>query len=376
MAHQRPVHVAYVVDALALGGAERAAVHFARLSAAAGNEPVVIATRAGGPLAAEVDPGIEVEVLHKRGAVDVQAWRKLAALLEARDIDVVHANGTAVIAAAAAARLRPTALVWHYHSNRLPPPAVRAGLRLALTQVDAVAAADPQAARSLVQRLGGRVPVQPLLNPLAFDPQPHEDAPDGTVRIISVANLRAPKDPVTLVRAVGALAAEGLAVRLDLVGATSEHALAAEVRAEVDRHGLASVVQLVGPATDIADRLARSDVGVLSSRSEALPMVLLEYGASRLATVAPEVGRIPWLLEGGHAGLLFQPGDADGLADALRQCATDRVARDRLAGRLQERVAQLTDPARLSSDLEQLHAVARQHRSGVASGPRRLVARR
>ena len=66
----------------------------------------------------------------------------------------------------------------------------------------------------------------------------------------------------------------------------------AQLEAEIRRLGLPTVV-LAGDRDDVADVLARADVFVLSSRSEGLPLSILEAMAAGLPVVASSVGGVP-----------------------------------------------------------------------------------
>ena len=83
-------------------------------------------------------------------------------------------------------------------------------------------------------------------------------------------------------------------------------------------------------------------IAVLPSRDEAMPMFILEALARRCAVVSTTVGGIPGVLCDG-AGLMTEPGDAAGLADALRTLTGDDAAREEVAAagldRFRERFA-------------------------------------
>lgn len=80
------------------------------------------------------------------------------------------------------------------------------------------------------------------------------------------------------------------------------------------------------------DALLRgSDVFVIASRSEGLPMALLEGMAYGLAVVATTAGGIPEVVDPGADGLLVPTEDPAALADALCSLATDSELRERLA---------------------------------------------
>jgi glycosyltransferase involved in cell wall biosynthesis len=160
---------------------------------------------------------------------------------------------------------------------------------------------------------------------------PRRPSRDTTpVTLLSVGRLRAPKDFLTLVRAMAAL--EPGSAGLRIAGDGPERAALAD---EVARLGLESTVELLGTRTDVAELLAGADVFVLSSDSEGLPMSVLEAMAAGLPVVASAVGGVPEAVRDGETGTLVPPGDSAALAHALRRLVSDPALRDRLgeAGR-------------------------------------------
>jgi glycosyltransferase involved in cell wall biosynthesis len=158
-------------------------------------------------------------------------------------------------------------------------------------------------------------------------------SPNDPARLISVARLQAPKDPITLVRAIGML--RDASCSLVLVGDGPEHE---HVDSEVRRLGLAGVVELTGNRPDVAELLAGSDIFVLSSNSEGLPLSILEAMAVGLPVVASRVGGIPEVVVDEETGLLVPPGSPGALAAALRRLIGDRDLRRRLGAAGRSRV--------------------------------------
>jgi glycosyltransferase involved in cell wall biosynthesis len=169
-----------------------------------------------------------------------------------------------------------------------------------------------------------------IRNGVALDAPATRRSGGGPLRVVSVARLRAPKDVLTLVRAVALLPPGG--VRALVVGDGPERS---ELSAEIGRLGLDGAVDLAGERDDVAELLAAADVFVLPSRSEGLPMSVLEAMAAGLPVVASAVGGVPELVEDGETGILVPPGRPDALAAALGGLAADPALRARLgaAGR-------------------------------------------
>jgi glycosyltransferase involved in cell wall biosynthesis len=76
--------------------------------------------------------------------------------------------------------------------------------------------------------------------------------------------------------------------------------------------------------------LRESDVFVLPSYFEALPVALLEAMARGVPVIATRVGGIPDVIEDGVNGLLVDPGQPEALARAIIAMLTDDALRTRL----------------------------------------------
>ena len=82
--------------------------------------------------------------------------------------------------------------------------------------------------------------------------------------------------------------------------------------------------------SEVAAALDDSTLLVLPSRSEGMGRVIVEAFCRARPVVASRVGGIPDLVQDGSNGLLVQPGDTDGLADALVRVLDERELAERL----------------------------------------------
>jgi glycosyltransferase involved in cell wall biosynthesis len=96
-----------------------------------------------------------------------------------------------------------------------------------------------------------------------------------------------------------------------------------QLAAEIRRLELEDSVELAGERSDVPELLAASDVFVLSSRSEGLPVSVLEAMAAELPVVASAVGGLAELIENGVTGVLVPAGDERALAEALGRLVKD-----------------------------------------------------
>ena len=85
--------------------------------------------------------------------------------------------------------------------------------------------------------------------------------------------------------------------------------------------------------------IARSDVLVLPSFMEGLPIVLMEAMALGVPVIASRVAGIPELVEDGVNGLLFASSKWDELGESIQRVLTDNGLYDSLVDRAKRKVA-------------------------------------
>lgn len=123
----------------------------------------------------------------------------------------------------------------------------------------------------------------------------------------------------------------------------------ADLEARIVLAGLGGRVALAGFVPDAATLLPAFGVFAMPSRSEAMPLALLEAGAAGLACVASRVGGIPEIVESLETGLLVSPDRPRELCEALRRLLDDAPLRARLGDALRERVARRFGRERMST---------------------------
>jgi len=134
------------------------------------------------------------------------------------------------------------------------------------------------------------------------------------VRIVMVARFEPQKDHTTLLCALVGL--KDLAWELELIG---DGPLLERVRAETGRLGLLERVCFLGARKDVAERLAKAQIFVLSSNWEGFPRSILEAMRAGLPVVASDVGGVREAVMEGETGFLVPRGDVGALRARLRQ---------------------------------------------------------
>jgi glycosyltransferase involved in cell wall biosynthesis len=150
----------------------------------------------------------------------------------------------------------------------------------------------------------------------------------GEVLALTVANLRSEKGYDVLVEAARLVMEAGVPVRFVSVG---RGRLEGDLATAAAGPELVGHLQFLGTRTDTARLMAGSDLFVLPSHQEGLPVALMEAMSAGLPVVATIVGGVPDVVTDDVEGLLVPPGRADLLAQAVSCVAQDVTLRARLA---------------------------------------------
>lgn len=129
--------------------------------------------------------------------------------------------------------------------------------------------------------------------------------------------------------------------------------------------GVGDRVRFLGRREDVPQLLAACDVFALPSLYEGSSLAVLEAMAAGIPVVSSAIGGTEELIEDGRSGLLVPPGDAAGLASALRRLLGDPVLRKELAGSARERV---DAGLRREQNAERVEAVYRELLGGDLEG--------
>jgi glycosyltransferase involved in cell wall biosynthesis len=131
----------------------------------------------------------------------------------------------------------------------------------------------------------------------------------------------------------------------------------ADYRLEIERLGLTDRINLPGwVESEQAWRLlSQSDVLLLPSRLEGLPVAILEAMAAGVVVITTPVGAIPDAIVDGETGLLVPVGDALALGAAIAKLIDDPVLRIQLAGSARQRFKERFTIERTADQISKLY---------------------
>ena len=317
-----------------------------------------------GPLAVTLRAaGVEPITVGKGpGVLDPTLAARLAWALRRRRAEVVHTHNPLAMAYAAAAGRAIGATVIHtQHGLHAGSRGQRLVRRQLARLVDAFVAVSPTIAHHAraTHELGhGRIEV--IENGLRLDrfrPDPAQRAavraelglPADAFVIGNVGRIDEWKNQPLLLAAAAPLLGER--VRVVFVG---DGPAEAELALAIARLPNPAWARMVARRDDLDRVLNAFDVFALSSRTDALPMVVLEAMATSLPVVATAVGALPGVIADGETGHLTAVDERE-LRDRLRRLIADPEAARLRGGRARAAALARHDAARMVDEYLRLY---------------------
>jgi glycosyltransferase involved in cell wall biosynthesis len=344
--------VLQVLPSLGTGGVERTTVEMTQAVALAGGIPLVAS--AGGPLVAAVERGGGRHfTLNLASKNPLAIWRnagRLAALIRAEGVDIVHARSRAPAWSAWIAAKRTGAhLVTTYHGAYGEELPLKRRYNAVMAKGEIVIAASRFMAGLVTERHG--VPASRIrvigrgIDPAVFDPEvvigdrlarlsAAWRLPDGLLTVVLPGRLTSWKGQEVLLQALARLQRRDVCAVLVGADQGRRHYSRRLIRL-AHTLGIADRVRIVGNCDDMPAAMMLSDVVVHASvKPEAFGRVVIEAQAMGRPVIAADLGGPVETVEHGVTGWRVPPGDPDALAAAIDAAlALDDAARADLAHR-------------------------------------------
>jgi glycosyltransferase involved in cell wall biosynthesis len=311
---------------LVAGGSEMYAYTIASRIDAARYSSFICALDQGGPLEAEIESSrIPYRIMNRRPGLELGLMWRLFRLFRDLRPAIVHTHHfNQLFYSALGAKLTGARIIHTEHSvEYLKRRRYRVALRLLSILCDEVIAIGDDGAHALTRRAG--VPecrlaiVRAGVDVAAFQTSRSEaraalGIPDSQPVIAIIARLFPEKNHKLLLASFKEITRRIATAKLLIVGDGVEKQAIAD---EISKLGLSGSVNMMGVRRDIGGILAASDLFVLSSDREGLPIAVLEAMAAGRPVVATSVGDLPSIVKQGETGLLVPAGDQDQLAEAI-----------------------------------------------------------
>ena len=345
-------HIAHVLPWSTIGGTEQATL---RLAQAVGNDQFVHTAFCHGTdspvqdlfssASFETARFEAIEPSYKHPSAYLLASIRLAREFRRRQVDLVHCSDLlAAYYAGLAGKLARLPVLCHV---RCAYPEITLRDQSFLKIVNHFAFVSNDAWRSFAFRVPAArgtviydgIDIKQVTDNLDQSVREEFEVPDGASIVGMIARVAPAKDFATLIRAAKTVVSKFPEARFLIVGDYSQVQINRdhfnEIQPLIAAAGLLHNFIFTDHRNDVDRLLAAMDLFVLSTKTEGLPLVILEAMAQGKAVLATAVGGVPEVIKDGETGLLHRAGDDEQLASQIISLLEDQSQRKRLgeAGR-------------------------------------------
>lgn len=318
----KEIRVLQLIDSLDVGGAEMLAVNiFNLLSKRDHVRSFLCVTRAEGKLKTQIKEEESYLFLNKKNKIDFSAIVKLVRFIKKNKIEVIHAHSSSFFMAFCVKLCKPSLkLVWHDHYGKSDFLEER---KFGVLQYFSFSFSYIISVNSNLEKWAKKSLYcnnVTFLNNFPFFNDLHKTTNlkgvDGK-RIVQVAAFRPQKDHLNLLKSFLRIQEKYPEWTLHLIGGGINQSYETEIVDFIQNHGLKMKVFMYGVCTDIEHILSQASIGVLSSKSEGLPISLLEYGLAKLPVVVTKVGECDKVVLHDRSGLVVPKEDSEAFSKSM-----------------------------------------------------------
>lgn len=337
------MRILQLIDSLDNGGAEMMAVNYANALNSVIDFSGIIATRREGQLKNKIENQSSYLFLNRKSIIDIAAILRLKSYIKLNKIEYIHAHGTSFFIAILTKMICSNIkIVWHDHSgNRATQSSdenklLRFCSRFFFGSIVVNHNLEDWCNQHLLVKKVLYLPNFTRFSPLE-QKQTILKGVEGK-RILCLANLRAPKNHQLLLEVAKHIGIKHPEWTFHFVGNDLNDDYSHKLKEGIAQYLLTDKVYIYGLKQDTENIINQSDIAVLSSISEGLPVALLEYGMMGKAVVATAVGEIPLIIINNVNGFVVPSNEASIFASALMKFIENNDLRAQMGKALYETV--------------------------------------
>ena len=328
------MRIIQLIDSLEAGGAERMAVSYANALGKKIEFSGLVVTRKEGPLVNLLDKEVSYFFLNRKRTVDLGSLFKLRSYIINNNVSLIQAHSSSYFFAFLLKLVYPRVqLIWHDHygDSEFLSKRPRVVLRVVIPFFLGVVVVNQNLKKWSEQRLK-------IANVL-FLPnfvRSENKTPSTTVlggiagkRIVCLANLRSQKNHYFLIEVAKKLKISHPDWTFHLVGKDFLDDYSREIKALIVASNLEKKVFLYGSKQDVGNIIDQASICILTSKSEGLPVSLLEYGLHKKPVVVTNVGDVSTVIQKDVNGFLVESDQIEVFYDSIvKLIANDKLQID------------------------------------------------
>jgi len=336
------LRIVQLIDSLEIGGAERMAVNYANALLSKISFTGIVVTRTEGLLKEKLNSKVNYLFLNRKRTIDFKALLLFLKFCKNHQITHIHAHGTSYFTAVLTKIVHPSLkIIWHDHNgnrantsnfqNRVLRICSKLFSGIIVVNKDLELWAKQKLRGSTTLFLPNFVLKEAISNATILKGVPNK-------RVLCLANFRWQKNQIMLVEVANSIKNRYPDWTFHFVGNGLESAYGQKVKKLCIDYYLDETVFFYEGISDNATVINDATICVLTSVSEGLPVVVLEYGLYEKPIVVTAVGELEKLINTNENGGIVAANDIDQFCKLLSLAIENLELRKKWSKNLNEMV--------------------------------------
>ena len=337
------MRIVQIIDSLEIGGAEKMAVNYANALSGSIDFSGLVATRKEGKLKSQLSNSVSYLYLKKKSRWDFGAVSRLKHFCKENKIQYLQPHSSSYFTALMVKIIYPKVkIIWHDHNglSEFISSEKTIALKIASFFFKGIVVVNYKLKAWAEKELNCKK-VLYLPNFTTIDNlEVAETVLKGELgkRILCLANLRDQKNHFLLLEIAQKLKHSHPDWTFHLVGKDFEDDYSKQIKSLIIDENLEKNVFIYGSKNDIKNIINQSDIAILTSKSEGLPIALIEYGLLKKPVVSTSVGEIPLIIKDNVNGFIVNVYDADLFYQKLLKYITENDLRVNMGNSLYQTI--------------------------------------
>ncbi|MEO5775412.1 MAG: glycosyltransferase [Flavobacterium sp.] len=337
------MRIVQIIDSLEIGGAEKMAINYANALSTKCDFSGLVATRAEGKLKNQLNQSVSYLFLKKKATLDFGAVFRLKKYCKENKVDFLQPHSSSYFTALLVKFIYPkVAIIWHDHNglSEFISSEKSFALKIASFFFKGIIVVNYKLKAWAEKELNCKKVIY-LPNFTTIDNAAKAETVlegESGKRILCLANLRDQKNHFLLLEVAEKLKQSHPDWTFHLVGKDFKDEYSRQVKTAILNKNLERNVFIYGSKNDIKNIINQSEIAILTSKSEGLPIALIEYGLSKKPVVSTKVGEIPLIIKDGMNGFIVGVNDANLFYQKLLKFITEEDLRMKMGNSLYQTV--------------------------------------
>ena len=310
------MRIVQIIDSLEIGGAEKMAVNYANALSSRIDFSGLVATRGEGNLKVQLNNKVSYLFLNKKATIDLGAVFRLKKYCKVNKVEFLQPHSSSYFTALLVKFIYPKIkIIWHDHNGLSEFISSEKSflLKIASLFFKGIIVVNYKLKAWAEKELNCKEVIYfpNFTSDLSsVEPETILYGNNGK-RILCLANLRHQKNHFFLLEVAQKLKNSHPDWTFHLVGKNFEDDYSRDISTLIKSKNLEKTVFIYGSKNDIINIINQSEIAVLTSKSEGLPVALIEYGLMKKPVVSTMVGEIPLIIKDGINGYIVGVNDID-----------------------------------------------------------------